>query len=211
MNTTALHKREYRFGSLPNSGWRFLMEGERIEKGDFAYHVSDSTYIPCEASVGRKVDAHDSGKTYIRLVEADNIREEELNDLQKRYGERPILTDTLLGFSRNALELIQEEFQRRYPGTSCILYTMLHNGRFEFQISHLTNSQHDANRCHIGTGETPEAAFAHLESQLGPPMSEPERLRCKAHQLMQDAEELEARQVKADLQASHQLPVSSPA
>lgn len=126
-------------------------------------------------------------------------------------NERPILTDTLLGFSRHALELIQEEFKRRYPGANCVLRTMLHNSTFHFEISHLSGCRHPDLACHIGKGETPEAAFAHLDSQLGPPMSEPERLRCKAHQLMQDAEELEARQVKADLQASNQLPVSSPA
>lgn len=125
-------------------------------------------------------------------------------------NERPILTDTLQGFCRTALETIQAEFKRRYPGARCMIHTELHTG-FEFQIAHLYNSEHWDTRCHIGKGETPEEAFAHLDKQLGPPMSEAERLRRKADQLMQDAAELEARQVAEEAAQSKQLPVSSPA
>lgn len=48
-------KHKYIFGQCPD-GYRFLIQGETIERGDQTYHVSDSTYIECIASVGRKAD-----------------------------------------------------------------------------------------------------------------------------------------------------------
>jgi hypothetical protein len=123
-------------------------------------------------------------------------------------NERPILTDTLQGFCRTALEQVRETFKARYPGARFIIRTELHQEHFSWELVHLTEALSDANRCHIGHGATPEEAFADLDRKLGPPISEPERLRRKAAQFMAEAEALEAQCVAEELKS---LPASSPA